>query len=100
MEIGPGSTSRFKVRSSKPKRSHVWNQTISFYSYLGPPCVSVKFNIMNLNRQAKLYSQGMKPLYKITPYQDHWERIKDKPVCSVTTLIYLSQRLLVSLSHI
>ena len=38
---------------------------------------------MNLNRQAKLYSQGMKPLYKVLPHQEQWERIRDKPLCSV-----------------
>ena len=51
----------------------------------GPCNVSVKFNLMNLNRQAKLYSQGMKPLYKILPHQPQWERIKEKPVSGVRT---------------
>lgn len=41
--------------------------------------------MMNLNRQAKLYSQGMKPLYKILPHQPQWERIKEKPVSGVRT---------------
>jgi len=50
---------------------------------VGPCNTTVKFNIMNLNRQAKLYSQGMKPLYKVLPHQEQWERIKDKPLCSV-----------------
>ena len=56
----------------------------------GPPNVTIKFNLMNLNRQAKLYSQGMRPLFKILPYQEQWERIKEKPLCSVSfhTLYY------------
>ena len=34
---------------------------------------------MNLNRQAKLYSQGMRPLYRILPQQPQWDRIKERP---------------------
>ena len=56
---------------------------VNFYSFAGPCNATVKFNIMNLNRQAKLYSQGMRPLFKILPYQEQWERIKEKPNCSV-----------------
>merc|ERR550534_1820704 len=56
------------------------NRTWFYFSVKGPCKVSVKFNLMNLNRQAKLYSQGMKPLYKILPHQPQWERIKEKPV--------------------
>ena len=50
--------------------------------------MSVKFNLMNLNRQAKLYSQGMRPLCKILPHQQQWERIKEKPVSGVRRSCY------------
>lgn len=43
----------------------------------------VKLNMVDLNRQAKLYSQGMVPVYKILPGKPHWERIKDRPVYNV-----------------
>lgn len=51
---------------------------------IGPSNVTVKFNLMNLNRQAKLYSQGMRPLFKVVPSKESWDRIKEKPVCSVS----------------
>jgi len=33
---------------------------------------------MNLNKQAKLYSQGMHPVFKIGQ-KGKWSRIKEKP---------------------
>lgn len=41
----------------------------------------IKFNIMNMNRQGKLYNQGMAPVVKVLPQKPRWERIRDKPVC-------------------
>ncbi|XP_071835494.1 cytosolic carboxypeptidase-like protein 5 isoform X3 [Apostichopus japonicus] len=41
----------------------------------------VKFNIMNMNRQGKLYNQGMAPVVKVLPQKPRWERIRDRPVC-------------------
>lgn len=45
----------------------------------------IKINIMNLNRQGKLYSQGHSPFTKTVPGKPRWERIRDRPsyeVCS------------------
>nr|CAB3220554.1 cytosolic carboxypeptidase-like protein 5 [Phallusia mammillata] len=39
----------------------------------------IKLNIVNLNRQGKLYSQGMGPLVKTVPSKPKWERIRDRP---------------------
>ena len=39
----------------------------------------VKFNIMNMNKQGKLYNQGMAPLVKWLPGRNRWERIRDRP---------------------
>lgn len=39
---------------------------------------------MNLNRQAKLFSQGMMPVMKIGQF-GKWERIKDKPTYDVSS---------------
>lgn len=38
----------------------------------------VKFNVLNLNKQAKLFSQGMHPVVKHGS-NGKWERIKNKP---------------------
>ncbi|KMQ91458.1 cytosolic carboxypeptidase-like protein 5 protein [Lasius niger] len=43
------------------------------------PSVSVRFNIVNLNKQVKMFSQGMCPVFKIVPGHLHWERIREKP---------------------
>nr|XP_022317256.1 cytosolic carboxypeptidase-like protein 5 isoform X13 [Crassostrea virginica] len=39
----------------------------------------IKINIMNLNRQGKLYSQGHCPFTKTVPGKPRWERIRDRP---------------------
>lgn len=46
----------------------------------GAPFSLVKLNIVDLNKQSKMYSQGMAPVFRITPGRPHWERIRDKPV--------------------
>lgn len=43
----------------------------------------VKLNMMNLNKQAKLFSQGMHPVIK-NGSNGKWERMKEKPVFYVT----------------
>ncbi|XP_065338340.1 cytosolic carboxypeptidase-like protein 5 isoform X1 [Cloeon dipterum] len=45
----------------------------------GTPFSLVKFNIMNMNRQHKMFSEGMAPVFKVVPGRNHWERIHDKP---------------------
>lgn len=44
----------------------------------------VKLNLVDLNRQAKMYSQGMAPVFKVVPGRPQWERIRDKPVYKVS----------------
>ncbi|CAH1772928.1 unnamed protein product [Owenia fusiformis] len=39
----------------------------------------IKINIMNMNKQGKLYNQGHAPLVKTVPGKTRWERIRDKP---------------------
>ncbi|XP_058067258.1 uncharacterized protein LOC131216719 [Anopheles bellator] len=53
----------------------------------GRPNQIVKFNVMNLNKQAKLFSQGMHPVMKVGP-NGRWERIKDKPSYSITNDVF------------
>lgn len=47
------------------------------------PDVSVKFNIVNLNKQVKMFSQGMCPVFKVVPGHIHWERIRERPTFTV-----------------
>uniref|UniRef100_A0A1B0GH66 tubulin-glutamate carboxypeptidase n=1 Tax=Lutzomyia longipalpis TaxID=7200 RepID=A0A1B0GH66_LUTLO len=59
------------------------NRTWFFFCVRGGRSLDVaKFNVMNLNRQAKLYSQGMHPVVKVGA-NGKWERIKDKPSYTV-----------------
>jgi hypothetical protein len=60
--------------------------TVQFLLLIGgAPFVLVKLNIVNLNRQAKMYSQGMTPVFRMVPGRSHWERIKEKPSYIVCT---------------
>ena len=47
----------------------------------------IKINIMNMNRQGKLYSQGHMPFSRILPGQPKWQRIRDKPSYEVSVLL-------------
>lgn len=42
-----------------------------------------KLNIVNLNKQAKLFSQGMHPVIRIGD-AGKWERMKESPVYDVS----------------
>jgi hypothetical protein len=39
----------------------------------------VKFNLMNLNKQARLFEMGMLPVFKSVPGHEKWSRIYTKP---------------------
>ena len=52
----------------------------------GQPSKLLRINIMNLNRQGKLYGQGMTPLVKVVPSRNKWERIRDKPKYEVRVI--------------
>ena len=50
------------------------NRTWFFFGLEGgPPGAVIKFTFMNLNKQAKLFSQGMAPVY-LLPGKTQWER--------------------------
>lgn len=44
----------------------------------GEPGAVVTFTMMNLNKQSKLFSQGMTPVF-LPPGRTQWERIRDPP---------------------
>ncbi|XP_062979748.1 cytosolic carboxypeptidase-like protein 5 isoform X2 [Elgaria multicarinata webbii] len=45
----------------------------------GVPGKLVKIHIVNMNKQTKLYSQGMAPLVKTVPARPRWERVRERP---------------------
>lgn len=58
---------------------------ISVYIFLASaPALLVRINMVDLNRQAKMYSQGMAPVYRIVPGKLTWERIRDRPTYNVS----------------
>ncbi|XP_065073349.1 uncharacterized protein LOC135697526 [Ochlerotatus camptorhynchus] len=64
------------------------NRTWFYFAVTGGrPNQIVKFNVMNLNKQAKLFSQGMHPVMKVGP-GGRWERIKDKPSYSIANDVF------------
>ncbi|XP_050343630.1 cytosolic carboxypeptidase-like protein 5 [Nymphalis io] len=46
------------------------------------PNVQVRLNLINLNKQGKMYNQGMAPVTRTLPGKPQWERIRDRPVHS------------------
>ena len=58
------------------------NRTWFYFGVKGGPVGAVlKFTVMNLNKQSKLFSQGMAPVFKIQG-KSTWERIRDPPTYS------------------
>lgn len=52
----------------------------------GPPHGLVKINIVDLNKQTKMYSQGMVPVTRITPGNKcSWERLRDRVTFTVSS---------------
>ena len=48
--------------------------------------VIYRFNIQNLNKQCRLYQQGLTPLIKTVPGRGSWERLRERPeyeVCDI-----------------
>ena len=40
----------------------------------------IELTLMNLNRQKRLFAQGMMPAYMVLPDQPYWERVPGAPV--------------------
>ncbi|XP_044145947.1 LOW QUALITY PROTEIN: cytosolic carboxypeptidase-like protein 5 [Bufo gargarizans] len=45
----------------------------------GAPGKLIKINIMNMNKQSKLYGQGMAPFVRTVPIRSRWERVRERP---------------------
>lgn len=62
------------------------NRTWFYFGVKAPAAgILVKINVVNLNKQVKMFSQGMSPVYKTVPGHPNWERIRDKPTFTVIT---------------
>ncbi|XP_064196723.1 cytosolic carboxypeptidase-like protein 5 isoform X2 [Anguilla rostrata] len=56
------------------------NRSWFYFSVRGAvPGKVIKINVMNMNKQSKLYSQGMAPFVKTLPMKTRWERLRDRP---------------------
>ncbi|CAG00089.1 unnamed protein product [Tetraodon nigroviridis] len=56
------------------------NRSWFYFSVKGTaPGKTLKINVMNMNNQRKLYSQGMAPLVRTVPGKNRWERVRDRP---------------------
>lgn len=42
---------------------------------------------MNMNKQSKLYSQGMAPFVRTLPSRPRWERIRERPTFEVSSSV-------------
>lgn len=54
----------------------------------GTPFTLVKLNLVNLNRQVKMYSQGMAPVFRILPGRGLWDRIREKPTYTIEDNVF------------
>ncbi|XP_061900900.1 cytosolic carboxypeptidase-like protein 5 isoform X2 [Entelurus aequoreus] len=60
------------------------NRSWFYFSVQGiAPGKLLKINVMNMNNQRKLYSQGMAPLVRTLPGKNRWERVRDRPTTEI-----------------
>ncbi|KAL2081963.1 hypothetical protein ACEWY4_021781 [Coilia grayii] len=56
------------------------NRSWFYFSVRGAaPGKLLKINVMNMNKQSKLYSQGMAPFVRTLPVKTRWERVRERP---------------------
>ncbi|KAJ8362298.1 hypothetical protein AAFF_G00384650 [Aldrovandia affinis] len=56
------------------------NRSWFYFSVRGAvPGKVIRINVMNMNKQSKLYSQGMAPFVKTLPVKPRWERLRERP---------------------
>lgn len=55
------------------------NRSWFYFGVKGGYGKCVRFNIMNLNRQARLFEMGMLPVYRTVPGHEKWSRILIRP---------------------
>ncbi|CAF3661224.1 unnamed protein product, partial [Adineta steineri] len=55
------------------------NRSWFYFGIKGGHGKCVRFNIMNLNRQARLFEMGMLPVFRTVPGHEKWSRIYTRP---------------------
>ncbi|XP_072000008.1 cytosolic carboxypeptidase-like protein 5 isoform X2 [Engystomops pustulosus] len=71
------------------------NRSWFYFSVRGAaPGKLIKMNIMNMNKQSKLYGQGMAPFVRTVPIRSRWERVRDRP-----TFQMVENQFVLSFSH-
>ncbi|KAM8810022.1 cytosolic carboxypeptidase-like protein 5 [Eudromia elegans] len=45
----------------------------------GAPGKLIKLHVLNMNRQSRLYAQGMAPFVRTLPARPRWERVRERP---------------------
>lgn len=55
------------------------NKTWFYFGVRGGHGKFIKFNLMNLNRQSRLFEMGMLPVFKTIPGHEKWSRVYIKP---------------------
>ncbi|KAI4882983.1 hypothetical protein NFI96_015784 [Prochilodus magdalenae] len=61
------------------------NRSWFYFSVRGVlPGKLLKINVKNMNKQSKLYSQGMAPFVRTLPVKMRWERVRDRPMFEVS----------------
>lgn len=56
------------------------NRTWFYFSVQIPrnyPNKIMRFHLQNLNKQSRLYQQGMVPFFRIVPGKSNWDRLRD-----------------------
>ena len=59
------------------------NRSWFYFGVKGGHGKCIRFNIMNLNRQARLFEMGMLPVFRTVPGHEKWARIYIRPCWEV-----------------
>lgn len=62
------------------------NRTWFYFGIRGGHGKWIKFNLMNLNKQGRLFEMGMLPVFKTIPGHEKWARIYSKPTWQVSNI--------------
>ncbi|XP_039916266.1 cytosolic carboxypeptidase-like protein 5 [Hirundo rustica] len=92
-ELGGGPAARANALPAADYEFNVWtqpdcahteyensNRSWFYFSVRGgAPGKLIKLHILNMNKQSRLYAQGMTPFVRTLPVRPRWERIRQRP---------------------
>ncbi|XP_041885395.1 cytosolic carboxypeptidase-like protein 5 [Corvus kubaryi] len=92
-ELGGGPAARANALPPADYEFNVWtrpdcahteyengNRSWFYFSVRGgAPGKLIKLHILNMNKQSRLYAQGMTPFVRTLPVRPRWERIRQRP---------------------